>query len=104
FELAARLVGISSKSLRLRAGSMIRFTPARAAAATFSSIPPAGSTRPRRLISPVIAVSMRITRPDFDSELLGAALNERESGRRALAHHLAEVPGQDQPAAAGRLR
>ena len=36
--------------------------PARCAATTFSLMPPTGSTRPRRLISPVIAVSLRIVR------------------------------------------
>src|SRR5580704_17440809 len=35
---------------------------ARAAATTFSLMPPTGSTRPRRLISPVIAVSLRTVR------------------------------------------
>src|SRR5437667_10351276 len=36
--------------------------PARAAATTFSLMPPTGSPRPRRLISPVIAVSLRAVR------------------------------------------
>ena len=53
---------MSSKSLRLRAGSITRFKPARAAATTFSLMPPTGSTRPRRLISPVMAVSLRMVR------------------------------------------
>jgi len=44
------------ESLRLRAGSITRWIPARIAASTFSLMPPTGSTRPRRLISPVIAV------------------------------------------------
>ena len=55
--------GISSRSLRLRAGRSTRFRPARAAASVFSLIPPTGSTNPRRLISPVIAVSLRTVRP-----------------------------------------
>ena len=54
---------MSSKSRLLRAGSMTRFTPAAAAATTFSLMPPTGSTEPRRLISPVIAVSLRMARP-----------------------------------------
>ena len=37
--------------------------PARSAASTFSLTPPIGSTRPRRLISPVIATSLRTGRP-----------------------------------------
>ena len=53
---------MSSKSLRLRAGSITRLIPARCAATTFSLIPPTGSTRPRREISPVIAVSVRMVR------------------------------------------
>ena len=54
--------GMSSKSLRLRAGSMTRLMPARWAATTFSLMPPTGSTSPRREISPVIAVSERMVR------------------------------------------
>ena len=37
--------------------------PAAAAATTFSLMPPTGITSPRRLISPVIAVSLRTVRP-----------------------------------------
>ena len=47
--------GISSSSFSLRAGSITVEMPARSAASTFSLMPPTGSTRPRRLISPVIA-------------------------------------------------
>jgi len=36
--------------------------PARLAASTFSLIPPTGNTRPRKLISPVIATSERTNR------------------------------------------
>ena len=36
--------------------------PARSAASTFSLMPPTGSTRPRKLISPVIARSLRTGR------------------------------------------
>ncbi len=55
--------GMSSKSRRFRAGNITRVRPAAAAATTFSLIPPTGSTRPRRLISPVMAVSLRTLRP-----------------------------------------
>src|SRR3984957_5683486 len=55
--------GTSSRSLRLRAGSMTVAMPAWIAARTFSFTPPIGSTRPRSEISPVIAVSLRIVRP-----------------------------------------
>ena len=37
--------------------------PARCAASTFSLMPPTGSTRPRSVISPVIATSLRIGLP-----------------------------------------
>jgi hypothetical protein len=46
----------------LRAGSITVWMPARSAASTFSLTPPIGSTSPRRLISPVIAVSLRMAR------------------------------------------
>ena len=66
--------GISSKSLRLRAGSMTRRMPAPCAATTFSLMPPTGSTSPRRLISPVIAVSLRTVRSVISETNLIVAL------------------------------
>ena len=54
---------MSSKSFRLRSGSITVVMPARDAASTFSFTPPIGSTSPRREISPVIAVSLRTVRP-----------------------------------------
>ena len=39
--------------------------PARCAPSTFSFTPPIGSTRPRSVISPVIATSLRTGRPDI---------------------------------------
>src|SRR2546425_11227862 len=54
--------GTSTRSLLLRAGTITRFTPARAAAVSFSFRPPIGSTRPRRVSSPVIAMSLRAGR------------------------------------------
>ena len=54
--------GMSSRSLSLRAGSITVVMPARSAASTFSLMPPTGSTSPRRLISPVIAMSLRTGR------------------------------------------
>src|SRR5436190_7150907 len=54
--------GTSTRSLLLRAGTSTRFTPARAAAVSFSFKPPIGSTRPRRVSSPVIARSLRAGR------------------------------------------
>jgi hypothetical protein len=43
---------------------MIRVMPARTAPSTFSFTPPIGSTRPRSVISPVMAMSWRTGRPD----------------------------------------
>ena len=40
------------------AGMITRFMPAATAASTFSLMPPTGSTRPRRVISPVMARSL----------------------------------------------
>src|SRR6266550_511431 len=49
--------GTSTSSWLLRAGTSTVFTPARAAAVSFSLSPPIGSTRPRSVSSPVIATS-----------------------------------------------
>src|SRR6266571_3017750 len=54
--------GTSMMSLWLRAGTSTVFTPARAAAVSFSLSPPIGSTRPRSVSSPVIATSWRAGR------------------------------------------
>src|SRR5437667_2546409 len=54
--------GTSTMSLWLRAGTSTVFTPARAAAVSFSLSPPIGSTRPRSVSSPVIATSWRAGR------------------------------------------
>src|SRR5213594_866393 len=54
--------GTSTTSLLLRAGTSTVFTPARAAAVSFSLSPPIGSTRPRSVSSPVIATSWRAGR------------------------------------------
>ncbi len=51
--------GISSRSFPFRAGATTWLIPARSAASAFSFRPPIGSTRPRRVISPVIATSLR---------------------------------------------
>ena len=55
--------GISSTSFSLRFGSNTVSMPARSAASAFSFTPPIGTTSPRRLISPVIAMSCRTVRP-----------------------------------------
>src|SRR5213593_780772 len=54
--------GTSTISLWFRPGTSTVFTPARAAAVSFSLSPPIGSTRPRSVSSPVIATSWRAGR------------------------------------------
>src|SRR5213596_1341177 len=54
--------GTSTMSLWFRPGTSTVFTPARAAAVSFSLSPPIGSTRPRSVSSPVIATSWRAGR------------------------------------------
>src|SRR5208283_2357981 len=97
---------------------MMRLMPAECAATTFSLMPPTGSTSPRRLISPVIAVSLRMVRSvindvsdvdmdvaflesgGIDAERGGAVLDDGKCGLCAFLHHIAELPGQDQAAGA----
>ena len=55
--------GTSSRSRAFLRGRMTRVIPARCAASTFALMPPTGSTRPRSVHSPVIAVSGRTRRP-----------------------------------------
>ena len=66
------------RSLRFFAGSITVLMPARMAASTFSLMPPTGSTSPRSVISPVIAVSLR-HRP------VGEQRGERHEHRDARA-------------------
>ncbi len=54
--------GTSSRSFSFFLGKMTVWIPARRAASTFSLIPPTGSTVPRSVISPVMAISLRIGR------------------------------------------
>ena len=54
--------GTSDQSFRFCSGKSTCRIPERAAARTFSLMPPTGNTRPRRLISPVIATSDRTFR------------------------------------------
>ncbi|EAP91103.1 membrane-associated protein [Oceanicaulis sp. HTCC2633] len=57
------LSGISARSFSLSFGIRTVFTPPRRAASSFSFRPPIGRTRPRRVISPVIATSLRTGTP-----------------------------------------
>ena len=57
------LSGTSSRSFSLRRGRITVRIPARWAPSTFSFTPPTGRTRPRRLISPVIATRFCTLRP-----------------------------------------
>ena len=52
-------IGISRTSLTLSLGIKMVLVPPRCAASAFSLSPPMGSTRPRKVISPVIAMSLR---------------------------------------------
>ena len=54
---------ISSRSLALAAGRMTVLIPLRKAAMVFSFSPPMGSTRPRRVTSPVMAIPRRTEQP-----------------------------------------
>ncbi|MNT70321.1 hypothetical protein D3C72_2086940 [compost metagenome] len=57
------LSGISARSLAFSSGISTFLMPPRRAASSFSFSPPIGSTRPRRVISPVIATSLEIGIP-----------------------------------------
>lgn len=56
--------GTSSRSFSQRFGTITRVIPAACAASTLLLMPPTGSTRPRSVASPVIAVSLRTFRPE----------------------------------------
>ena len=53
------LSGISARSFSFSLGISTVFRPPRSAASSFSLSPPIGSTRPRSVISPVMAMSLR---------------------------------------------
>ena len=57
--LARTSAGTSSQSDLFWSGKMISLMPKRDAASTFSLMPPTRNTRPRRLISPVMAIRKR---------------------------------------------
>jgi predicted protein tyrosine phosphatase len=61
--------GASSQSTRFCSGNITCLSPKRDAASTFSLIPPTRITRPRRLISPVIAKSDLTRRRITESDL-----------------------------------
>jgi hypothetical protein len=65
--------GISSRSFRFCSGTMISVIPARRAPSAFSFNPPIGSTRPLRVISPVIATS-RLTGIPVREEMSAVAI------------------------------
>src|SRR5579859_3651242 len=65
--------GTSFQSPRFWSGRITCFTPKRAAASTFSLMPPTRRTRPRRLISPVMATSER-TRRCINNEARAATM------------------------------
>src|SRR5215471_11579625 len=57
------LSGISARSFSFSFGMSTVVRPPRSAASSFSLRPPIGSTRPRKVISPVIAMSLRTGMP-----------------------------------------
>ena len=65
--------GMSSRSASLSLGRMTRVIPARCAPRTFSFTPPIGRTRPRSVISPVMATSRSTGRPDI-AEAIAVAI------------------------------
>ena len=66
--------GMSSKSGRFSSGAITVCRPARCAASTFSFSPPMGSTRPRRVTSPVIAISRRTPARPVMAEMIAAPI------------------------------
>ena len=64
---------ISVRSLALSSGISTVLMPPRAAASSFSFRPPIGSTRPRSVISPVMAMSRRIGMP-VSTETMAVAI------------------------------
>src|ERR671938_618071 len=89
-------LGISRRSLRLRAVEMNVLSPARCAASAFSLKPPISRTRPRKVISPVMATSRRAGRC-VSAEISAVAMvmpAEGPSLGTALAGHtIAEARG-----------
>ncbi len=65
--------GISSRSFRFCSGAMTCVIPPRSAASDFSLSPPMGSTRPRSVTSPVIAMS-RLTGIPVSEETSAVAM------------------------------
>ena len=131
--------GSSSRSASLRAGRMNVLMPCRRAASAFSRMPPTGSTRPRSVISPVIATSSRtgwlrdrrhdrgrhrdagrrtvlrdragrhvhvqivvVEEVGRDAELGAVRADVADRRARRLLHHVAELAGEDDVAAAAR--
>src|SRR6266540_1889847 len=76
--------GTSTRSFRFFSGRMKVLIPARCAASSFSFTPPIGRTRPRRVISPVIATSRRAR--GLLHDLLDLAGEDELLGLRALIH------------------
>src|ERR1700730_15800966 len=79
--------GISTRSLAFSSGIKIFFRPPRSAASNFSLSPPIGRILPRKVISPVIAMSRRIGMPVMIETIAVAMATPRLwtiRGRRAF--------------------
>ena len=79
-------VEISSTSLSFFAGTSTVFIPAFLAARSFSFKPPIGSTRPRSVISPVMARSARTFLPVTADMIAVAIVMPADRPRRARRH------------------
>src|SRR5215207_1183339 len=80
------------------------FTPARCAASSFDFSPPMGRTRPRSVISPVMARSRRTGLPvsrlaiavAMVTPALGPSFGVAPAGTWRLLHHVAQLAGQQE--------
>ena len=78
---ALHLVGISAKSLAFSSGMMTVLMPPAQRRKQLLLEPPIGSTRPRSVISPVIATSLRTGMPVM-TEIM--AVDHGDAGRRSI--------------------
>ena len=125
--------GMSRRSFSFLRGRMTIAAPERCAARILLFRPPMGRTRPRRVISPVMATSLRTGMPvkaltmavamvmpadgpslgmapaghvdvqgvlleglALDAQALGVGPDPGQAGTRRLAHHLAQLAGEDE--------
>ncbi len=85
WSLSRTSFGRSSRSASFSFGSTIVVIPARSAPRTFSLTPPIGSTRPRSVISPVMATSGRTDRPLIADTMADAMVTPAEGPSFGMA-------------------